>query len=57
MLLTVSGIGPVIAWTIVLEGGNLNRFADVGHFASYCRCIVNAARMLHICGGRQLHTF
>jgi transposase len=30
MLLTVPGIGPVIAWTIVLEAGDLNRFADVG---------------------------
>src|SRR5688572_3360564 len=39
MLLTVPGIGPVIAWTIVLEAGDLRRFADVGHFASYCRCV------------------
>jgi len=35
----VPGIGPVIAWTIVLEAGDLSRFADVGHFASYCRCV------------------
>jgi transposase len=39
MLLTVPGIGPVIAWTIVLEAGDLSRFANVGHFASYCRCV------------------
>ena len=39
MLLTVPGIGPVIAWTIVLEAGDLNRFVNVGHFASYCRCV------------------
>jgi transposase len=39
MLLTVPGIGPVIAWTIVLEAGHLSRFANVGHFASYCRCV------------------
>ena len=38
-LLTVPGIGPVIAWTIVLETGDLSRFANVGHFASYCRCV------------------
>jgi transposase len=44
MLLTVPGIGPVIAWTIVLEAGDLSRFADVGHFASYCRC-VNSNRL------------
>jgi transposase len=39
MLMTVPGIGPVIAWTIVLEAGDLSRFANVGHFASYCRCV------------------
>jgi transposase len=38
-LLSVPGIGPVIAWTIVLETGELNRFEHVGHFASYCRCV------------------
>ena len=31
ILLTVPGIGPVIAWTIVLEAGDLSRFANVGH--------------------------
>jgi len=30
MLLTVPGIGPVIAWTIVLEAGDLRRFVNVG---------------------------
>jgi transposase len=39
MLLTVPGIGPVIAWTVVLEAGELKRFRNVGHFASYCRCL------------------
>ena len=39
MLLTVPGIGPVIAWTIVLEAGDLGRFKNVGCFASYCRCV------------------
>jgi transposase len=39
ILLTVPGIGPVIAWTIVLEAGDLSRFANVGHFSSYCRCV------------------
>jgi transposase len=39
ILQTVPGIGPVIAWTIVLEAGDLRRFANVGHFASYCRCV------------------
>jgi transposase len=39
MLLTVNGIGEVIAWTIVLESGDLKRFKNVGHFASYARCV------------------
>ena len=38
-LLTVNGIGEVIAWTILLESGDLTRFKDVGHFASYARCV------------------
>jgi transposase len=32
MLLTVDGIGPVIAWTILLESGDLSRFKNVGQF-------------------------
>ena len=44
MLLTVPGIGPVIAWTIVLEAGDLTRFENVGHFASYCRCVNSERR-------------
>jgi len=39
MLLTVSGIGPILAWTILLETGELSRFENVGQFASYCRCV------------------
>lgn len=38
-LLTVSGIGEVIAWTILLESGDLTRFKDIGHFASCSRCV------------------
>jgi transposase len=38
-LLSVTGIGPVIAWTIVLESGELTRFKNVGQFASYARCV------------------
>ncbi len=36
---TVSGIGPILALTIMLETGEIRRFAQVGHFASYCRCV------------------
>lgn len=39
LLQTVNGIGSVLAWVIVLEAGDLRRFATVGDFASYCRCV------------------
>lgn len=38
-LLTVSGIGPVLALTIMLETGDIRRFPSVGDFASYARCV------------------
>ena len=38
-LLTVSGIGPTLALTIMLETGDIRRFPRVGNFASYCRCV------------------
>lgn len=38
-LLTVRGIGHILGLTIMLETGDLGRFATVGHFASYCRCV------------------
>jgi len=38
-LLTVSGIGPILALTIMLETGDIRRFPAVGNFASYCRCV------------------
>ena len=38
-LLTVRGIGPVLALTIALETGNINRFASPGNFASYARTV------------------
>jgi transposase len=38
-LLTVSGIGNILALTIMLETGEIERFDGVGHFASYCRCV------------------
>jgi transposase len=41
-LLTVPGIGEVIALTICLEMGTLSRFKDVGNFVSYCRCVDSA---------------
>jgi transposase len=38
-LLTVDGIGAILAQTIVLETGNIGRFPTVGNYASYCRCV------------------
>jgi transposase len=38
-LKTVPGIGEILAVTIRLETGPIARFASVGHFASYCRCV------------------
>jgi transposase len=38
-LLTVSGIGEILGLTIMLESGEMQRFAKVGNYASYCRCV------------------
>ena len=38
-LQTVDGIGEILALTIMLETGEIKRFAGVGNFASYCRCV------------------
>jgi len=42
LLRTVHGIGEVLATVILLETGNIGRFADAGHYASYCRCVGSA---------------
>jgi len=39
LLKTVPGIGEVLATTIMLETGTISRFARVGNFSSYCRCV------------------
>jgi Transposase IS116/IS110/IS902 family. len=38
-LLTIDGIGAILGLTIMLETGEIGRFAGVGQFASYCRCV------------------
>lgn len=38
-LLTVDGIGPILGMTIMYEMGSVDRFSEVGHFASYARCV------------------
>jgi transposase len=36
-LLSLPGVGKVLGLTILLETGPVGRFADVGHYVSYCR--------------------
>lgn len=38
-LLTIGGIGNILALTIMLETGTIDRFDKVGNFTSYCRCV------------------
>lgn len=38
VLLTIPGIGDILALTIMLEVGDIKRFAEVGNYSSYCRC-------------------
>jgi transposase len=39
LLKTVPGIGQILALTIMLETGQIQRFPTVGDYASYCRCV------------------
>ena len=41
---SVNGIGPILAQTILLETGDIRRFASVGDYASYCR-LVNSTKV------------
>ena len=38
-LMTVPGIGKIIALTISFETGTISRFANDGNYISYCRCV------------------
>lgn len=38
-LLTIDGIWNILAMTIMYEAGSMERFAEVGRFASYARCV------------------
>lgn len=42
LLKSIPGIGEVLAIVILLETGDITRFAEVGHFASYARCVDSA---------------
>jgi transposase len=39
LLQTIPGVGNILALTIMLEVGDINRFVKVGNYASYCRCV------------------
>lgn len=39
LLTSVPGIGQTLATVILLETGPIDRFAEVGNFASYARCV------------------
>lgn len=43
-LKSVAGIGDVLAWTILLETGDIRRFDKPGQYASYCRCVKSERR-------------
>ena len=49
LLKSVNGIGDVLATVILLETGSIDRFADVGNYASYCRCVGSE----HISNGKK----
>ena len=38
-LLTIDGIGKILALTIMLETGEISRFGKAGNYVSYCRCV------------------
>jgi transposase len=44
LLRSIPGVGRVLAPTIVLETGTIERFPNAGHYASYARC-VNSERI------------
>lgn len=39
ILQTTTGIGKILGLTIMLETGDIHRFAGPGNYASYCRCV------------------
>ena len=39
LLQTMTGIGPILAMSIVMETGDISRFERVGQYASYSRCV------------------
>ncbi len=48
-LLTIPGVGVILALTIMLETGEIGRFETVGDYTSYCRCV----RATHTSNGKS----
>ena len=48
-LLTLPGVGVILALTIMLETGDIGRFPTVGDYTSYCRCV----RATHSSNGKK----
>jgi len=48
-LLTMPGVGVILALTIMLETGDIGRFKRVGDYTSYCRCV----RAIHTSNGKN----
>ena len=48
ILLSIPGVGTILALTIMLETGDIHRFKKVGNYTSYCRC----ARAKHTSAGK-----
>ena len=40
-LLTIPGVGEILAMTILLETGSISRFPKVGNYVSYCRLVAS----------------
>ena len=49
LVTTIPGIGRILATTILLETGPIDRFASPGNFASYARCVDSQ----HISNGKK----
>ena len=39
LITSTPGIGKILGMTILLETGPIERFAQVGHYSSYARCV------------------
>lgn len=49
LLKSATGIGDVLATVILLETGEIERFAGAGNYVSYCRCVGSA----YLSNGKQ----